>query len=124
MLAGGPRHMTHVKSADGSAMYLLLWYNRPEGSTKDPYGEVLLPAQDGSQSGLKGASVMATRQFKIGDMPCIDYTLKMNSRTVSRDRACLFQGKKFITIGSFQPATDLDKDYVNKYFESLALANP
>jgi hypothetical protein len=119
VLEGGPRHMTHVKSTDGVTMYMLIWYDRPEGASKDPYGDVLLPSQDGSQSGLKGATVIATRQFKIGDMPCIDYTLKANSRILSRDRSCLFQGKRLFGIASFYPKVDADKDYITKYFESI-----
>lgn len=118
IMLGAPRHMTHAKSIDGSAMYLLLWYDRPEVSN-DPYGEVLLPGQDGSQSGLKGATVIATRQFKIGTMPCLDYTLKMGPNHISRDRACLFEGKRFITMSTFQPTNDADKSYVNRYIESL-----
>jgi hypothetical protein len=118
IMAGAPRHMTHAKSIDGSAMYLLLWYDRPTVSN-DPYREVLLPGQDGSQNGLKGATVIATRQFKIGNMPCLDYTLRMGRNHVSRDRACLFEGKRFITVGTFQTIDDASRDHVNRYIESL-----
>lgn len=118
IMAGAPRHMTHAQSSDGSAMYVLLWYDRPTVSN-DPYGEVLLPGQDGSQSGLKGATVIATRQFKIGTMPCLDYTLRMGRNHVSIDRSCLFEGKRFITVGTFQPTSDVDNSYVTRYIESL-----
>lgn len=110
--------MTHASSIDGSAMYVLLWYDRPEVS-KDPYGEVLLPGQDGSQTGLRGATVIETRQFKIGNMPCLDYTLRMGKNHVSRDRACLFEGKRFITVGTFQTVENTNADHVNRYLESL-----